>query len=118
LDKLLVVCKNEWQARGRHKRQTKPSRAFMSSPMTPVEQLAQQALALAPADRAYLADVLEQSLSTGSFATPELAALWADEIDRRLAAYERGEAKPTDADIALQRSEQRLVAHRARKSSS
>ena len=80
--------------------------------MTPVEQLAQQALALEPGDRAYLADVLEQSLASGGFATTELAEAWAAEIDRRLNAYKRGEAQPSDADVVLERIRQRVVDHR------
>lgn len=86
--------------------------------MSTVEQLAQQALALGPDDRVYLANVLEQSLSTGGFATPELAAVWSAEIDRRVTAYRRGETQPTDADAALERIGQRLEEHRARKASS
>lgn len=86
--------------------------------MSPVEQLAQQVLALEPGDRAYLADVLEQSLATGSFATAELAEAWTAEIDRRLEAYKRGEARPSDADLALERIRQRLDQHRARKAAS
>lgn len=83
--------------------------------MSTVEQLAQQALALGPEDRVYLANVLEESLSTGGFATPEIAAAWSAEIDRRLAAYRRGETKPTDADAALERIAQRLEEQRVRK---
>jgi putative addiction module component (TIGR02574 family) len=83
--------------------------------MTTVEQLAQQALALAPAERAHLADVLEQSLTTGGFATAELAEAWAAEIDRRLEARGRGEGQSIDADVALRRIQQRLTEHRARR---
>ena len=83
--------------------------------MSIVEQLAQQALALRPKDRVYLANVLEESLSAGGFATPELAAARSAEIDRRVAAYRRGEAPSTDADAALDRVGQRLEEHRARK---
>jgi putative addiction module component (TIGR02574 family) len=72
-------------------------------------------LALGPGDRVYLANVLEESLSAGGFATPELAAAWSAEIDRRLAAYRRGDAQSADADAALERIEQRLEEHRARK---
>lgn len=86
--------------------------------MSTVEQIAQQALALGPEDRVNLANVLEESLSTGGFATPEIAAAWSAEIDRRLAAYRRGEAQATGADTALQRVHERLEAHRARKVSS
>jgi hypothetical protein len=81
--------------------------------MSTVEQLAQQALALGPGDRAYLANVLEESLSAGDFATHEIAAAWSIEIDRRLAAYRRGEAQASDADVVLEPIQQRLTEHRA-----
>ena len=83
--------------------------------MSVVEQIAQQALALAPEDRVFLANVLEQSLTTGDFATAELAEAWTAEIDRRLRAHEQGETHATDADAALERIGQRLDQHRARK---
>lgn len=86
--------------------------------MTTVEQLAQQALALEAGDRAYLVDVLEQSLANGNFATTQIAEAWAAEIDRRLNAYKRGESQPTDADVSLDRIAKRLADYRARKSSS
>jgi putative addiction module component (TIGR02574 family) len=83
--------------------------------MTTRDQIAEQALALPPEDRIYLADVLEQSLSGGEFATPEIAAEWAAEIDRRIAAYDRGETHGVDAQTALERIRTRLAAHRSRK---
>jgi len=83
--------------------------------MTIREQLAQQVLALPPEDRTYLADVLEQSLTSGEFATPELAAEWAVEIDRRIAAYDRGEIQGVDAVTALERIRGRLAEHRSRR---
>jgi hypothetical protein len=39
-----------------------------------------QALTLSLKDRAYVADVIEQSLGDGEFATTELAAAWMAEI--------------------------------------
>jgi putative addiction module component (TIGR02574 family) len=83
--------------------------------MTIREQIAQQALALPPEDRTYLADVLEQSLTSGEFATPEIAADWAAEIDRRIAAFDRGETPGIDAQAALERIRVRLTEHRTRK---
>src|SRR5438270_13686099 len=52
--------------------------------MTQRELLAQQALKLPPEDRVYVADVLEQSLTTGGFTGPEIADAWASEIARRI----------------------------------
>ena len=83
--------------------------------MTIREQIAQQALALPPEDRTYLADVLEQSLSSGEFATPELAAEWSAEIDRRIAAFDRGETHGLDVQTALERIRSRLAEHRSAK---
>lgn len=86
--------------------------------MSIVEQLAQQALALGREDRAYLANVLEESLPMSEFATRELAAAWSAEVDRRLSAYHRGEATASDAHTALERIRRRLVEHRAQKAAS
>jgi len=79
------------------------------------EQIAQQVLALSPEDRTYLADVLEQSLTSGGFASPEIAAEWTAEIDRRIAAYDRGETAGTASRLALERIRVRLQEHRSRK---
>ena len=78
--------------------------------MTPREKIAQQALALGPEDRVYLADVLEQSLAAGGFATAE--------IDRRVAAYDRGEVQAADFETALAHIRQHLGDHRSRKGTS
>jgi len=43
------------------------------------DQIVEQALSLAPENRAYVADALEQSLSSGSFTSPDIAAAWAGE---------------------------------------
>ena len=83
--------------------------------MTIREQIAQQALALPAEDRTYLVDVLEQSLNSGEFATPELAAEWSAEIDRRLAAFDRGETQGVDVQTALERIRARLAEHRSAK---
>jgi putative addiction module component (TIGR02574 family) len=83
--------------------------------MTTREQIAQQALALPPEDRTFLADVLEQSLISGAFGAPGLAAEWSVEIDRRIAAYDRGESHGADAQIALERIRARLEEHRSSK---
>lgn len=79
------------------------------------EQIAQQALALPPEDRAYLADILEQSLPAGDFATPEISAAWGVEIERRIAAYDRGELHAEDAQVVLSRIRQRLAEYRSQK---
>jgi putative addiction module component (TIGR02574 family) len=78
------------------------------------DQIVEQALSLAPEDRAYVADALEQSLSSGSFASAEIAAAWAHEIERRLAGYDRGEIKAVDADIVLERIRQHLAEQKSK----
>ena len=62
------------------------------------ETVLHDALLLSPGDRALLVDALEVSLDHGEFATPDIAADWSAEIDRRLAAYDRGETKAIDFD--------------------
>ena len=79
------------------------------------EQVLHEALALAPEDRAFLAEQLEQTLSHEQFASPEIAAAWTAEIDRRIAAYERGELQASDADASIVRMRSYLSDHRARR---
>ena len=82
--------------------------------MTLREQIAQQALSLEPEDRLYVADLLEQSLTTGDFAAKNAAA-WSAEIDRRMEAYDSGETPGSDVEISVDRIGQELANHRARK---
>jgi putative addiction module component (TIGR02574 family) len=75
------------------------------------EHILEQALSLPPVDRAFIADALERSLATGDFASPEIAEAWAQEIERRLAAYDRGEIKAVEG-TSLARLRERLRALR------
>ena len=77
--------------------------------MTTRDAIARQALALPPEDRAYVADLLEESLQECAFASQEIADAWSCEIDRRIQAYQRGETTPVDADVALQRMRGKVV---------
>lgn len=77
------------------------------------ESVLEQALALPPDDQAFVADALEQELLTGRFASPEIAEAWSQEIDRRMAAYDRGEIFAVDFDTSLDRMRQALAEHRA-----
>ena len=79
--------------------------------MTNRDQIVEQALSLAPEDRGYVADALEQSLSSGGFASPDIADAWAEEIERRLAAYDRGEVKAIDG-TSLDRIRKQLAERR------
>ena len=79
------------------------------------EQIVEQALELNREDRLYLADVLEQSLSSGEFEAGEVATAWAAEIEQRIAAYDRGEIHAAGVDAAFDRIRKQLADHRARK---
>lgn len=81
--------------------------------MTPRDQIAQQAMTLPPEDREYVVDLLERSLPTGEFRDEQLADAWSQEIDRRIAAYDRGETTAVDFDTALDNMQRALAAHRA-----
>jgi hypothetical protein len=86
--------------------------------MTIREQVLQDALALSPADRAFVADRLDESLGSSDFASPEIAAAWTAEITRRIQAYERGEILASDADVSIERMRKHLAEHRAPKANS
>ena len=62
---------------------------------TSVEQLATQAIALSPQDRAQLADLLLASLPDD--ADTEVDSAWDQEIMRRVAAVESGTARLVSA---------------------
>jgi hypothetical protein len=74
------------------------------------DEIAQQALALPPGDRAYVAELLDRSLTTGEFASPEIAAAWMAETERRAQAYERGEITAEDWRTVMSRLRARQVA--------
>lgn len=73
------------------------------------DRIAEAALKLPPEDRLYVADRLEQSLSDGEFASPELAQAWAAEVTRRIEAYESGETEAVDFDAAIEGIRRRLA---------
>jgi putative addiction module component (TIGR02574 family) len=79
------------------------------------DEIARQALALPPDERAYVADVIEQSLSSGDFATTEIAEAWAAEIERRIQAYDRGETHALDGQTSVERIRKMLADRRAGK---
>ena len=58
---------------------------------TLLSTLEQQARALAPEERARLAEVLLESLHDTPL--PEIEAAWQREIEKRVAAYDRGETQ-------------------------
>jgi len=77
------------------------------------EQIAEQALPLPPEDQAFVAELLERSLTKDGFATPELSAEWAAEVTRRIDAYDRGETQAVDAATAMQELRKELADRRA-----
>lgn len=78
--------------------------------MTLRDQIAEQALALPPEDRDFLAALLEESLATEGFATLELASEWVAEVKRHVAACDRGETKALDLKTAMQSMREELHA--------
>jgi putative addiction module component (TIGR02574 family) len=60
-----------------------------------LEQLEEQARALSPDDRAKLAQSILESLHTP---VAEVEAAWAEEVERRVAAYDRGEIPSIPAE--------------------
>ena len=64
-----------------------------------VAELAERGKALAPEDRSRLVDMLLESLHEGSLAEVEVA--WDEEVERRLAAYDRGEVQAIDGEEVL-----------------
>ena len=82
----------------------------------PRDEILQQALAIDLADRAYLADELERSLPPTAFASDEIATAWSEEIDRRIAAYDRGETTAISFDSAIDHIRTALAERRSRMS--
>lgn len=76
--------------------------------MTTREEVFKKALEPSPEDQEILRIPLDERLNTpeqaanGVFTTPELAAKWSAEIDRRIEAYQRGEMKAQDSDTVMQ----------------
>ena len=64
------------------------------------KQLAEAALKLPALERARIAEQLLQSLDQPD---PSIEALWAEEAEARIAAYERGEIKAIPAEEVLAR---------------
>ena len=64
-----------------------------------VTELAERGKALAPEDRSRLVDMLLVSLHEAPVAEVEVA--WDQEVERRLAAYDRGELEALDGEEVL-----------------
>ena len=71
-----------------------------------VVELAERGKKLAPEDRSRLVDMLLGSLHEAPLL--EVAAAWDEEVERRLAAYDRGELQSLDGEEVLAKA-RRLV---------
>lgn len=67
-----------------------------------VTELAERGKALAPEDRSRLVDMLLVSLHEAPVA--EVEAAWDQEVEQRLAAYDRGELQALDGEEVLARA--------------
>jgi hypothetical protein len=56
--------------------------------------------------------MLEQRISIGHFSSSETGEIWSDEINRRIAAYDRGETPAVEFDKTLEHLKQAIAAHR------
>lgn len=64
-----------------------------------VVELAERGKALTPEDRSRLVDMLLESLHEDPLA--EVEAAWDEEVERRLAAYDRGEIQAIEGEEVL-----------------
>ena len=64
-----------------------------------VVELAERGKALAPEDRSRLVDLLLESLHEAPVG--EVEAAWDEEVERRLAAYDRGEIQAIDGEEVM-----------------
>ncbi len=67
-----------------------------------VVELAELGKALVPEDRSLLVDMLLVSLHEDPLT--QIEAAWDDEVERRLAAYDRGEIQAIDGEEVLARA--------------
>ena len=71
----------------------------METPRYQLVDLAELGKALSPDERSSLVDMLLESLHEEAFA--EVEAAWDVEVERRLAAYDRGEIRAIDGEVVL-----------------
>jgi putative addiction module component (TIGR02574 family) len=64
-----------------------------------VAELAKRGKALAPEDRSRLVDMLLESLNEQSLS--EIEAAWDEEVEKRLAAYHRGDVQSVEGEEVL-----------------
>lgn len=71
--------------------------------MSTREEILDQALSLPPADRAYIAQRIDDSLVQDQFASAEIAQAWMREVECRAEAYDRGEMPAEEWSVVLSR---------------
>ena len=71
----------------------------------PVAELAAKGATLAPEERSRLIDLLLVSLDEGPLA--EVEAAWDEEVERRLAAHDRGQLQAIDGEAVLAEARRR-----------
>lgn len=72
-----------------------------------VRAIVEEARKLSPEERVELLELLEVEFPGGSDGTPEeIEAAWLEEVERRIAAAERGETTFVDAEEVLARMRQ------------
>lgn len=67
------------------------------------KEFLQQALSLSAEQRTLMIEALEDSLNENAFASPEIAAAWAEEIERRAQAIDSGEVTTEDWQVVMAR---------------
>lgn len=88
------------------------------------DDLLAKVLALPPADRAFIAERIDETFdreagfSQSPFAKPELAQAWAEEVERRIDMIDKGLVKPLPADVALREAREHLERRRAGRAAS
>jgi len=88
------------------------------------DDLLAKVLALPPADRAFIAERIDETVdrevgfSQSPFATPELAQAWAEGVERRIDMIDKGLVKPLPADVALREAREHLDRRRAGRAAS
>lgn len=80
------------------------------------DKIPEQALTLSEADQAWLAEMLEESLSAGSLLTSAAEEKWSSELDRRIEAYDCGETQSLDVDRAVENLKRKIAQHRDQRS--
>ena len=78
------------------------------------EHILEQARALPKSDQAYLAEMLEQGLTEGQFASRDIVDAWSQEINRRIAAYDLGETASIGFEQSLEHLRMAIAEHRGR----